>query len=181
MSETVAARTGLVPEFEDVYRANAVVVTAFFARRSADPQTVADLTSDTFVRAITSFGTFDPARGSPRSWLFGIAARVFARHCEAAGRGRETELRLAGHRQLDVDETAELVARIDAERAGRDLVAGLAALPALDREVIDLVDLAGLTPKEAAAALGVSPGAVRIRLFRTRGKLRLLLGSQDDG
>lgn len=172
---------GLVLEFEDVYRANVVVVTAFFARRSADPQTVADLTSDTFVRAITSFGTFDPTRGSPRSWLFGIAQRVFARHCEAASRGRDTELRLAGHRDLDTDETAELVARIDAERAGRDLIAALAELPAVDREVVDLVDLAGLTPKEAAAALGVSPGALRVRLFRTRAKLRKIVGSQDHG
>jgi RNA polymerase sigma-70 factor (ECF subfamily) len=32
-----------VPEFEALYRANAAAVTAYFARRSADPQTVADL------------------------------------------------------------------------------------------------------------------------------------------
>jgi len=39
------------------------VVTAYFARRSADPQTVADLTADTFVQAITSFTTFNPRTG----------------------------------------------------------------------------------------------------------------------
>lgn len=39
-------------EFEAVYRANFEVVAAFFARRAVDPQTVADLTSDTFVEAI---------------------------------------------------------------------------------------------------------------------------------
>jgi DNA-directed RNA polymerase specialized sigma24 family protein len=48
-------------------------VTAFFARRSREPQTVADLTSDMFVAAMTSFATFDPARGAVRGWLFGIA------------------------------------------------------------------------------------------------------------
>jgi RNA polymerase sigma-70 factor (ECF subfamily) len=31
-------------EFEALYRANVTAVTAYFARRSADPQTVADLT-----------------------------------------------------------------------------------------------------------------------------------------
>ena len=46
-----------------LYRANVATVTAYFARRSADPQTVADLTADTFAQAITSFATFDPRKG----------------------------------------------------------------------------------------------------------------------
>jgi hypothetical protein len=33
-------------EFQRLYRANADVVTAYFARRTADPQVVADLTAD---------------------------------------------------------------------------------------------------------------------------------------
>ena len=40
---------GRVAEFEALYRANVAVVTAYFARRSDDPLTVADLTADTFV------------------------------------------------------------------------------------------------------------------------------------
>jgi hypothetical protein len=46
--------TDRVSEFEVLYRANVAAVTAYFARRSADPQTVADLTADTFVQAITT-------------------------------------------------------------------------------------------------------------------------------
>jgi RNA polymerase sigma-70 factor (ECF subfamily) len=38
--------------------------------------------------------------------------------------------------------------------------------------VIELVDIAGLRPKEAAAALGLTSGAVRMRLLRTRARLR---------
>src|SRR6201997_3512460 len=67
-------------EFEQVYRHNIDVVMAYFARRCAEPQVVADLTSETFVRAAGGFATFDPDRGSARAWLFGIAADVFARH-----------------------------------------------------------------------------------------------------
>lgn len=63
-TEAVAVRTGgLLAEFELVYRAEVGRVTAFFARRSRDPQTVADLTGDTFVAAMTSFAGFDPANG----------------------------------------------------------------------------------------------------------------------
>jgi RNA polymerase sigma-70 factor (ECF subfamily) len=145
---------------------------AYFARRTADPQTAADLTADTFVAAITSFGGFDSSRGTARAWLLGIARRVFAQHCEAVTRGRDVVVRMTGRRALSGDEIDDLVGRIDAERAGRDLVAALSALPALDREVIELVDVVGMTPKEAAAVLGVSSGAVRIRLFRVRGKIR---------
>lgn len=168
--------TGLAAEFEQIYRAHVQHVTAYFARRTADPQTVADLTADTFVQAITSFTAFDPARGSPRGWLYGIARRVFAQHCERFSRGQDVTARLAGRRELDVDEAAELVARIDAERAGRALFDGMAELTPADREAVELVDIVGLERKEAAAALGISTGALRIRLFRARGKLRKIAG-----
>jgi hypothetical protein len=57
-------------------------VTAYFARRVAEPQVVADLTADTFVAAITSFGSFDPRKGTARAWVFGIVRRVYASYCE---------------------------------------------------------------------------------------------------
>ncbi|WP_197289737.1 RNA polymerase sigma factor [Saccharothrix sp. NRRL B-16348] len=171
-------RTGAAAEFEKVYRAHVGMITAYFARRSADPQTVADLTADTFVRAITSFGTFDPAKGSPRAWLIGIASRVFAKHCEAHSQRSDSARRIAGQRPLDADVLDDLVDRIDAEQAAGALLARLAELPRLDREVVELVDLDGLSPKEAAEALGVSAGAVRIRLFRARTKLRKTTGME---
>jgi len=164
-------------EFERLYRAQVDAVTAYFARRSADPQTVADLTADTFVQAIASFGSFDPRRGSGRAWLFGIARRVYAGHCEARSRQHEKVARLAGRRELEPDQVGELLDRIDAERVGRALVTGLAALPAPDRALVELVDLDGLSPKEAAAVLGLSAGAARMRLMRARARLRK---STDD-
>ncbi|WP_158885970.1 RNA polymerase sigma factor [Amycolatopsis anabasis] len=171
-------------EFEKLYRSQVAAVTAFFARRTADPQAVADLTSDTFVHVITSFGTFDPAKGTVRSWVFGIARRVYARHCEAYRHHQDKVLRLAGRRPLESDEMAELADRIDAERAGRELVAELATLPSLDREIVELVDIAGLKPAEAAHALGASPGSIRMRLMRARARLRKIANherSQGDG
>ncbi len=167
---------GTVAEFERVYRAHVAEVAAYFARRTAEPQTVADLTADTFVRAITSFATFDQDRGSARGWLYGIARRVFAAHCEGQSRGRDVVARLGGRRELDGDEIAELVTRIDAERAGRVLLAGMAELTQADRDLLELVDVAGLDRGDAAAALGLTPGAMRLRLFRARGRLRRIAG-----
>ena len=159
-------------EFEQIYRGNFDVVMAYFARRCAEPQIVADLTSETFVRAAGAFGSFDPRRGSSRGWLFGIAAHVFAAHCAQAANGRDAVARLAQRRPLDVDESEELAARIDAERVGRELLKRCARLSEPERAAVELVDLAGLTPKEAAAALGVSHVVLRKRLSRARARLR---------
>ena len=81
-------------------------------------------------------------------------------------------LALAARRQLGNEEMDELAARIDAQRAARELLGRLASLPAVEREALELVDLAGLTPHEAANLLGVGPGALRVRLFRARRRLR---------
>jgi RNA polymerase sigma factor (sigma-70 family) len=166
------AGTGATTEFELLYRANVDAVTAYFARRAAEPQVVADLTADTFVAAITSFGSFDPRKGTGRAWVFGIARRVYASYCETYSQHQHRLQRLAGRRELDPDQVEELLNRIDAERACRDMVAGLAELPERDRVVIELVDITGLRPQEAAAALGLAPGTVRMRLLRARSRLR---------
>ena len=159
-------------EFEQIYRHNVDVVMAYFARRCAEPQVVADLTSETFVRAAGAFAGFDPRRGTARAWVFGIARHVFAGHCAQAANGRAAVARLAQRRPLDTDETEELTARIDAERAGRELIERCSQLPEIERAAAELVDLAGLTPKEAAMALGVSRVVLRKRLSRARARLR---------
>jgi RNA polymerase sigma factor (sigma-70 family) len=169
----LSAGNDAAAEFERLYRAHVHAVTAFFARRSADPQTVADLTAETFVRAITSFGAFDPGKGTARAWVFGIAQRVYAAHCEAYSRQQAKVQRLAGRRELDADQVGELLDRIDAERDGRALVSELTTLPALDRAVVELVDIGGLRTKEAAGVLGLSAGAARMRLMRARSRLRM--------
>ena len=154
-----------------MYVRNVDVLMGYFARRCRDPQTVADLTSETFVRAVDGFAGFDPRRGSDRAWLFGIAARVFARHCEQSAGGRDAMARLGGYRPLDADEIEELAGRIDAEREGAALMRRCEQLPAVERAAIELVDLEGFSPKEAALALGVSRVAFRKRLSRARSHL----------
>lgn len=173
-TEIAAARAGRLEtsEFESVYRANLAPVTGFFARRCVDPQTVADLTAQTFVEAIGSFQTFNVRKGSARAWLFGVARRVYADHCVAAATGADATSRLAGQLTLDDDEIEQLAGRIDDQRAGRELLERCAQLPERDRVVIELVDIAGLSSKEAAVVMQTSPGAVRVRLSRARARLR---------
>jgi RNA polymerase sigma factor (sigma-70 family) len=167
----VTSGSGLA-DFERVYRDNVKALTAFFARRCNDPQTVADLTAEAIVRAAAGFAGFDTRRGSVRAWLFGIARNVYAQYCAEAATDRDAVARLAGLVILPKEEIDELTERIDAERAGRELMDRFAALSPVERAALELVDLDGLTPKEAAAAVGVSRGVLRMRLSRARARLR---------
>jgi RNA polymerase sigma factor (sigma-70 family) len=56
----------------------------------------------------------------------------------------------------------------------------LAALPDGQREAVVLVEWLGMTDGEAGEVLGVSPGAVRVRLSRARAALREKLRGAND-
>lgn len=77
-------------------------------------------------------------------------------------------MRPAADRPLPSDEIEDLAGRIDAQREDRDLLERCARLSDVDRAAIVLVAVAGLTPKEAANALGVSAVILRKRLSALR-------------
>jgi RNA polymerase sigma factor (sigma-70 family) len=124
------------------------------------------------LEAARSFDGFDCRRGTERGWMFGIARHVFARHCERSNRRYDAALRLAGHRPLEHDEYEELEERIDAQRDERKLLECWAQLNDGERDAIEFVDLMQLSPKEAAVALDVSRGVLRMRLSRARARLK---------
>lgn len=163
---------GKLGEFEQIYRSEFGSVVGYFARRYVDPQLVADLAADTFVAAIQAYGDLDPASISPRAWTIGIARRVNTRYQESDPRTEDPKRRRALQGLLDRAERKELMWRIDLERSSRELIERLQAMSKLDREAIELVDLCGLSGAEAARELGISAGALRVRLIRSRARLR---------
>ncbi len=157
-------------EFATVYRENFDRLAAFFARRCRDPQQVADLTSQTFVEAISSAHTFRGS-GTPAAWLIAIARRVYAQHLAREAAGADLIAQLGGQLILADDEVEDLAERVDAQRDGKELLERT-RLSEVEREAIELVDLMDLTPADAALVLGISPNALRVRLFRAHRRLR---------
>ncbi len=162
----------LLAEFERVYRSQFGAVASYFARRYDAPQLVADLTADTFVAAIQSFRDFDPAKTSPRAWAIGIARRVWLRYRESDPRAEDPARRDSLQGLLDETETKELMWWVEVERSSRELMERLGRMSRLDGEAVELVELCELTPGEAARELGISFGALRVRLIRSRTRLR---------
>ena len=153
---------------ETFYRRHVSKVIGFASRRCATPEDTADLVAATFLALIGSASKFDQRRGTPVSYLLGIAARLHAGRARRWSRERRAIERMQGHRLLDADDHARLEEQIDAARAASPLATALAALPSGQRDVLDLISNEGLTVTQAAHALGIAPATARVRLSRAR-------------
>lgn len=157
---------------EAFYLEHLETVQRFVARRVSDPHTAADLTAEVFLAAMAAAGTYEPTRGRPVAWLYGIARNVVASEVRRQVRQRRAHSEVSGHRVLEGDALLRIEERLDAERRSRELYRAMAALSARDRGLIELVDLDGLPVTEAAAVLGVKPATARVRLHRARTRIK---------
>jgi len=158
--------------FEAFYRRHVDAVMRFAARRCQTSADVADVVSGTFLAVRTSASSFDSRRGTPRSWLFGIAAHEVATVQRRDVRERGTAQRMAGRALLEEEDCARLDDRIAAEQLAPRLSEALRRAPASEREIFLLVAYEDLTPSEAAQVLNISAVAARVRLTRVRRRLR---------
>ena len=173
-------RIGSDPDLlEAFYREHSPTVRSFLTRRVADPHLVADLTADIFMAAIDTARRYRPEQGRPIGWLIGIARNKVADAERKNARRLRAESRVVGRRLLDEDAITRMEERIEAERSTRALYLALASLPGRDRRLLELVAVDGLSVAEAAEQLGVKPATARVRLHRSRARLRDHLNDQS--
>ena len=168
MSVTVDPPTSAGPaplDFDALYRSSrddvyAYVVTLLRSRSAAE-----DVTAQAFERAFRKARSYDPGKGGPRAWLFGIARNAAL---DELRRGKRTATLVAEPADAapGTDDAAE---RALARAAVRTALAGL---PPREREIIALKFHAGLDNAELAAVLGVSVSNAGTQLHRAMTKLR---------
>ncbi len=158
-----------------LYLRHVGAVTRFLARRCRTPEDLADAVAQTFVELIGSASRYDAARGSATAWLFGIAAHTASAQWRDQQRAAGIAAAVSGRRLLDEDDYARLEARIDASRLRQPLSDALGSLAPAEREIVELVDIDGLAPADAARILGINPAAARMRLARGRRRMRSAL------
>lgn len=139
---------------------------AYAVRRVADPADAADVVADTFLIAWRRLEAIPV--DAERAWLFGVARRVLA------NRNRGTR-----RRHAMVDRLRESLATLPGrEPLGSErlpLAEALDRLSERDRELLRLLAWEELSHEEIAVALGISAGAVRVRLHRARQRLQAAL------
>ncbi len=154
----VAAGDGAA--FDDLYRRYAPVAAVLALDILHDPALVEDALQEAFLAVWRHAPTYDPARGSVRSWLLTIV-----RH-----RAIDDHRRRYQDRWVDVAALAETPDGTDThdlacQRAeARRVRAALVHLPAAQRASLTLAYAAGYTHPQIARAQGVPLGTVKGRL-----------------
>jgi RNA polymerase sigma factor (sigma-70 family) len=131
-----------------------------------------DIVQDAFVDVHRHLGSYRGS-GSVRSWMLRIVANRAKNHVRSRARRIRRDDREA-RLELRVAEGADQVAerRIESE----SLVAALARLGTVDREVLACRYVAGLSEAETAEVLGTPAGTVKSRTSRALERLARELG-----
>jgi len=161
--------------FEALYDTLAGRLYGFIRRHVPHRQGCDDLLQETFLRMHRARGTF--VTGAPVvPWAFAIARRLVI---DQAGRDRRSP---AVVDDLDPDPMGSVAGAdrpeqaIEARQTAQRLAGALAQLPDSQRTAFELLKQDGLTLAEAAAVLGVTATAVKLRAHRAYESLRAALG-----
>ena len=147
--------------FEGLYRMHAGAVLAF-ARRRVAGSAAEDVVSEVF---LITWRRLEDVPEQPLPWLLGVARRVLANRRRAEGRTS------ALHKRLADEQTIPEPVEVTSPAPSSSLLAALARLSERDQEVLTLVAWDGLDRVQAARVLGISTGALAVRLHRARGRL----------
>jgi RNA polymerase sigma factor (sigma-70 family) len=162
--------------FAAFYRRHEDAVLGFFLRRTGSAELTADLTAETFARALAGRRRFDPRRGEASAWLFGIARNLWRTSLERGRVQDDVRWRLS-MQPIWLDD--EALARIDA----LDHEPALRALEGLPEDQARAIRGRVLDEDEygtLAERLQCSESVIRQRVSRGLRTLRDQLGREDD-
>lgn len=150
---------GNADAFDVWYRETAPRLRAFLRHLLADDQAVEDVMQETFTQIWHRPHRFDPERGSPRAYLFGIARRQAAEWRRKQKAADELEFDPPSPERA---ETASMVTEV------------LSRLSVEHRTLLWLREVEGQSYEELALILDIPVGTVRSRLFAAREALRAI-------
>ena len=150
--------------FQAAFDEHKDAVYRFAWRMSSSPSSAEDIVQDVFL-ALLRNDRFDPARGSLRAFLLGIARNLVLKRWRDERRWNELDDEQFVAAPMDIEQTeiGDLVGR------------AVRALPPLQREVVILAEYEDLPLADIARAVGAEVGTVKSRLHRGRENLRKML------
>lgn len=168
------AKRGLARMFAE----KAPVLRGFFARRGAHDETE-DLVQETYLRLLRAHQAQGEAIGNPEAYLFTVALNLVR---EQAARRQRSPLPIEEFEQVAQQLAAEDSVEDTAARAqrGQRLQALLAELPERTRAVLVMQYRDGLSYKQIAERMGVSPHMVKKHVVRGLAHCRQALADEVE-
>lgn len=142
-----------------------------------DPDDAEDVLEETFWQVWERAATFDPARGTARTWVLTIARSRALDRLRARGRRPEAGPvpEFVASDEPDPLESAE------AQERREQVARALATLPAEQRRALELAYFGGYTQNEIAERLQQPVGTIKTRTRLAMQKLRaLLLATREE-
>lgn len=154
--------------FRSLYESTYADVLKFVQRRT-DAALAEDVVAEAFLVVWKRFAEAPGNENDARAWLFGIARNLMLNARRGEQRRQALGVRVAETAPTAWSSHADLVSsRVDLSRAWT-------LLSEVHQEALGLAVFENLAAPQAAAVLGISPVAFRLRLTRARRALRLLL------
>lgn len=164
-----ALRQGDAQAVESLYDRYGRLAFGLAYRIMNDSAAAEDAVQDAFVRAWRNANTYDPARGSLRSWLLTIVRNQAIDRLRGWAR-RPIEGSLDASQPAP--ESADAFDAVSAQADRKEIRDGFAALPEAQRRTLELAYFGGLTHVEIALQMGVPLGTVKGRMRMGLDRLR---------
>ncbi len=164
-----SAARGDKTALETLYRRHVDRVWRYACLRTNSRDAAGEVVQETFLRVVRSIRSFK-GHSAFATWLFALTRSAAIDHVrrERSDRARDLGPTVLKLRAAD-PATEEASPNREVRTAVREAVAGL---PGVQRDVIVLCELSGLTMREVAETLGWGESRVKVTLFRARRKLR---------
>ncbi len=171
------ALSGKHPEaFAVFYRRYAEDLLRYFARRTLDPETAAELLAETFAQAFASRSRFRDRGEGAAAWLYGIGKHQLSRFFRHGAVEAKARARLGlPVRELTPEDTDRIEEMIDLEGVRRAVAQAFARLSKEQREAMNLRVIDGRPYPEVARLLRCTEQAARARVSRGLSRLSELL------
>ncbi|HUA12614.1 MAG TPA: sigma-70 family RNA polymerase sigma factor [Solirubrobacteraceae bacterium] len=170
----VAARSD--PDaFATFYRQFERPLLGFFMRATGRAELAADLTAETFASALETVDRYDPQRGRPDQWLFGIARNVLRSSYRRGSVESSARSRLGLPRLVIDDDAADAITRLMDDR---EAALALVDLPGDQQRAIQARVVEEREYADIARDLHCSEAVVRQRVSRGLRTLRTRLAGE---
>jgi RNA polymerase sigma-70 factor (ECF subfamily) len=145
-------------------------------RRRLQPCDVEDLVQDILLSLHAARASYDPARPF-MPWLMAIARNRVADGARRYARGAANEV--VSDKPPETFQGGPANMLVESYGDGEALARAMADLPPGQRRAVELMKLNEMSLKEAAAASGMSVGALKVAVHRAMGALRRTLGAKE--